>query len=230
MARAWPRAGAMARCISGTRSPGEKLRVLHAHEVLLRTVAFSSDGTRLAGWQADGKVTIWNVATGALVAELVHPGAVTEGAWSPDDRLLAVGHEDGTVTFSETQTGSPIVSFQAQTDLIYDLAWSPDSTRIATSSASDFFVNVWDVASQQKVLGPLRHSHAITAIAWEPNGQRIASGGMDQAVKIWDATAGREIVTLRGHDDAITSIAWGSDGRLATAGHQGTLNIWDFTP
>ena len=206
---------------------GQKLRVLQAHELPLRTVAFSSDGTRLAAWEAGGAVTIWNLETGTLVAEVVHPGAVTEGAWSPDDRLLASGHEDGTITFSEARTGAPIVSLPAHANAIYDLAWSPDSTRIATSSESDFFVNVWDVASQQKVLGPLRHSHGITSIAWEPNGQRIAAGGFDQAIKVWDATAGREIVTLRGHDDPITSIAWGPDGRLATAGSDGTMKVWD---
>jgi len=206
---------------------GEKLRVLKAHDVPLRTVAFSSDGTRLAAWETRGTVTIWNVENGVLVAEVLHPGAVTEGAWSPDDRLLASGHENGTVTFSATQTGAPIVALQAHANAIYDLAWSPDSTRIATSSESDFFVNVWEVASQQKVLGPLRHSHGITSIAWEANGQRIAAGGFDQAVKLWDATTGREIVTLRGHDDPITSIAWGPDGRLATAGGDGSMKVWD---
>jgi eukaryotic-like serine/threonine-protein kinase len=206
---------------------GEKLRVLQVHELPLRTVAFSSDGTRLAAWEAGGKITIWNVQTGTLVAEVVHPGDVTEGAWSPDDRLLASGHGDGTVTFSETRTGAPIVSLQAHADSIYDLAWSPDSRRIATTSASDFFVNVWDVASQQKVLGPLRHSHEITSIAWEPNGQRIVSAGMDFAIKVWDAAAGREVVTLRGHGETITSIAWGPDGRLATAGSDGSMKVWD---
>jgi WD40 repeat protein/serine/threonine protein kinase len=206
---------------------GKKLRVLQAHKLLLRTVVFSSDGTRLAAWEAGGTITIWNVDTGALVTEVVHPGAVTEGAWSPDDRLLASGHEDGTVTLCATQTGAPVVSLHAHGNAIYDLAWSPDSTRIATSSESDFYVNVWDVASQQKVLGPLRHSHGITSIAWEPNGQRIASGGFDQALKLWDATTGREIVTLRGHDDTITSIAWGPDGRLASAGGDGSIKVWD---
>ena len=206
---------------------GEKLRVLQAHEILLRTVAFSSDGRRLAAWEAGGTITIWNVETGTPLAEIVHPGAISEGAWSPDDRLLASGHEDGTVTFSETQTGAPIASLQAQADRIYDLAWSPDSTRIATTSANDFFVNVWEVASQQKVLGPLRHSHGITSIAWEPNGRRIASGGMDQALKVWDAASGGEIVTLRGHDDPISSIAWGPDARLATAGSDGSMKVWD---
>ena len=49
------------------------------------------------------------------------------------------------------------------------------------------------------VLGPLRHSHEITSVAWEPDGQRLATGSIDQSVKIWNATTGREDLTLRGH-------------------------------
>lgn len=208
---------------------GEKLRVFQAHHSPIRSVAFSSDGMRLAAWEVDGVITVWEAETGRLIAEIVHPGVVTEGVWSPDDKLLASGHGDGTVTFSGTQTGDGIVSLRAQTDEIYDLAWSPDSTRIASTSANDLFVTVWEVATQKKVLGPLRHSHGIPSIAWAPDAKRIATGSFDQTIKVWDTVTGREVVTLRGHEDSVTSLAWGPDGRLASGGSDGSMRIWDST-
>ena len=212
--------------VSDTGS-GKEIAVFQANESPLVAVAFSSDGTHLAAWAMAGTITIWAAETGRIVAKMVHPGAVSEGAWSPDDKLLACGHGDGTVTFSGTQGGSPIVSLRAHGDGIHELAWSPDSTRIASTSASDFFVSIWDVASQQKVLGPLRHSHEISSIAWEGDGKRIATGSFDETIKIWDAVTGRETVTLRGHEDSIHSLAWGPDGRLASGGSDGAMKIWD---
>ena len=67
------------------------------------------------------------------------------------------------------------------------------------------------------VLGPLRHSHEITSVAWEPDGQRLATGSLDKTVKIWNATTGRELVTLRGHDGAVDFTRMGS-GRPAGLG------------
>src|SRR5262249_15436651 len=89
-----------------------------------------------------------------------------------------------------------------------------------------FFVSIWEVASQKRILGPLRHSHGITSIAWEPAGKRLATGSMDETVKIWNATTGHEDATLRGHPTSITSLAWGPGGRLASGGGDGSLRIW----
>lgn len=206
---------------------GKGSRVLHTRETPLTAVAYSSDGTSLAAWGTSGTVTIWDSAGDRLIAEIVHPGDVTAGAWSPNDKLFALGHGNGVVTFSTAESRSTIISLRAQTDQIYDVAWSPDSTRVATTSANDFFVNVWNVPYQQKVLEPLRHSHGITSIAWEPNGARIATGSADETVKLWDAGTGQEEVTLRGQFERMTSLTWGADGRLAAGGGDGSVRIWD---
>ncbi len=209
-----------------TRS-GEEIRTFPARRTPVCGVAFSSDGTRLAAWETGGTITLWEAETGRLAAEIVHPAAITAAAWSPDDQVLAAGHADGTTTFSGTRPGDPIVSLPTHPYLVYDLAWSPDSTRIATTGANDFLVSIWHVASRQKVVGPLRHSHGITTIAWEPDGRRLATGSYDETVKIWEAATGRELVTLRGQAITVTSVAWGPHGGLASGGADGSLKIWD---
>jgi eukaryotic-like serine/threonine-protein kinase len=67
---------------------------------------------------------------------------------------------------------------------------------------------VWEGASEKMVLGPLRHSHGIASVAWEPDGQRLATGSVDETVKIWDATTGREELTLRGYRETVLSLSW----------------------
>lgn len=208
-------------------SCGRKLQDLRGQRSAILSVAFSSDSARLAVFAFDGTIEIWDANTGQMTAKVAHPGNVSAGAWSPDDQFLACGHANGTVTISGTQKDAKIVTLQAHPDAVYHLEWSPDSARIASTSSSDFFVSIWEVASKRLVLGPLRHSHGITAMAWAPDGQRLTTGSIDETVKIWDARTGRETVTLRGHIASITSLAWGPNGALASGGSDGSLRIWN---
>jgi WD40 repeat protein/tetratricopeptide (TPR) repeat protein/tRNA A-37 threonylcarbamoyl transferase component Bud32 len=205
---------------------GRKLQVLRGQQSPVASVAFCSDGTRVAAWGLRGTINIWDASTGRLTANLAHPGAVGAGAWSPDDKLLAAGHGDGTVTVSGTRAGDPIVTLRAHVAAVTSLAWSPDSSRLASTS-QDFTAKIWEVASGRMVLGPLRHSHEVTSVAWEPEGQRLATGSIDETVKIWDATTGHDVLTLRGHVWTVTSLSWGPDGRLASGSSDGSVNLWN---
>ncbi len=207
-----------------TRS-GRELGVFRGHKSPVRSVTYSSDGLRLASWEKTGTIKIWDVNTGRLIADVPQAGDVTAGAWSPDDKLLASGHEDGTVTISATHAGGKVVTLSGHVAQIHDLAWSPDGTRIASASR-DFTARVWEFASEKMVLGPLRHGHEINAVAWEPGGQRLATGSVDCSVKIWNAITGREDLTLRGNSDVVNSLAWGPQGRLSSAGNDGSVRIW----
>ena len=207
---------------------GRELHVLREHKSPVQAVAFSYDGKRVAAWGTLGTIRIWDAGTGQLTEDVVHAGpVVTAGAWSPDNKTLATGHFDGTVTLSGAHKGAKTAKLRAHVDWIYHLAWSPDSARLASTSANDFFVSIWDAATHKMVLGPLRHSHGITTIEWEPGGQRLATGSMDETTKIWNANTGYEEVILRGQRSSVTSLAWGPDGRLAAGGGDGSMRVWN---
>ena len=204
---------------------GVELKVLRGHRSQIWSVAYSSGGTRLAAWAFDGSIKFWDANTGRLTGDVAHPSGVTCGAWSPDDRLLASGHGDGTVTISGADSGDRILTLRGHRRQIHALAWSPDGSRLASTS-QDFTTRIWDVASEKMALGPLRHNHEITSVAWEPDGQRLATGSFDHAVKVWSAATGREELILRGHIDVVDSLAWAPDGRLASGGGDGKVRIW----
>ena len=204
---------------------GRELGVLPGHKSPVMSVAYSSDGARLAGWGTDGTIKIWEVSSGRMVADKAHPGDVTAGAWSPDDNRLAAGHDDGSVTISGIHAGDEIATLRGHSAIVLNLAWSSDGTQLATTSF-DCTVRIWEIASEKTVVGPLRHTHITTSVAWDPNGKRLATGSMDQTVKIWDTATGREELTLRGHVDAVSSLAFGPEGRLASGGNDGSVRIW----
>jgi WD40 repeat protein len=75
------------------------------------------------------------------------------------------------------------------------------------------------------------------AVAYSPDGKRLAAGGLDRVIHVWDALTGKELFTCRGHAWGITCLAFSSDGqRLASGDGSGTglpgkgeVRLWDAT-
>jgi serine/threonine protein kinase/WD40 repeat protein len=75
------------------------------------------------------------------------------------------------------------------------------------------------------------HQAPVTAVAFNPNGRRLASGSTDGTIKIWDLQLGLEALTLHGHTNTVTALVFSPDGeRLFSGGADGRIDVWDATP
>jgi WD40 repeat protein len=61
------------------------------------------------------------------------------------------------------------------------------------------------------------HSGWVTAVAFSPDGKRLASGSWDQTVKFWDVRTGRELANFSDDHKGIQAIAYSRDGRWLAA-------------
>ncbi len=107
------------------------------------------------------------------------------------------------------------------------LAWSPDSSRIA-SGGYDGSMHVWDAVTSTTIFIYRGHLDPVVAVAWSPDGTRLASGSLDHTVKVWDLFTGREILTYRGHTNFVQAIAWSPDSSHIVSGSEDTtVQVWD---
>ena len=77
------------------------------------------------------------------------------------------------------------------------------------------------------------HTQRVNAVAWSPDGKRIASvsgyvpvGRTDNTVQVWDATTGNAY-TYNGHSRPVTGVTWSPDGKyLASSSVDKTVQVW----
>ncbi|XP_074487309.1 echinoderm microtubule-associated protein-like 6 isoform X4 [Sebastes fasciatus] len=109
-------------------------------------------------------------------------------------------------------------------DDIISLAIHPDKIQVATGQVGkDPFICIWDTYAMQTV-SILRdvHTHGVACLAFDSDGQRLVSVGLDakNTLCVWDWRRGRVLATATGHSDRIFDVAWDpcQSSRLVSCG------------
>jgi len=197
--------------------------------------SFSDLGAAVSAvaWKTDGNELFVGTLGNSVHEALLSGNSVTGRnahvtvlalALSPDGQHLATGLESGNiaVTNLQEQPRRPVV-YSGHTRPVRALAWSSDSSMLASGSA-DTTAQIWDVATGRSI-HTLQHSEAVNGVAWDPTSTgRLTTASADGNVRLWNVA--RETSTVYGgHGGAVTSVAWGSNG-LASGSADTNIIIW----
>jgi WD40 repeat protein/transcriptional regulator with XRE-family HTH domain len=120
------------------------------------------------------------------------------------------------------------LAWQAHTDTIRALAFSPNGGTLATGSW-DGSIKLWDIETGA-LFWTSWFSDNIESLAFAPDGRTLASGGDDATVQLWDAHTGAHLQALTSQSGPVFALAWSPDGRLlASGGIDGGIRLWELS-
>ncbi|HEY6620569.1 MAG TPA: protein kinase [Steroidobacteraceae bacterium] len=162
---------------------------------------------------SDGAVP---VAQGIILEVLTNPkfaGTRTPDALSVFQEIRAADAELAVLT--------------GHTDQVRSAVYSPDGTRIVTSS-TDRTARIWDARTGAQLAVLTGHGDRVRSAVYSPDGTRIVTASWDKTARIWDAYSGKELAVLVGHENYVVSAVYSPDGtRIITASYDKTARIWD---
>ncbi|HIK42638.1 serine/threonine-protein kinase [Thermoleptolyngbya sp. M55_K2018_002] len=212
---------------------GTQTRTLAGHTDVVTAIAFAPDST-LYSASRDKTIRQWLPHTGEAIATFSsHKAAVEAIALHPQQPILVSGGAEGAVKIWHTGTRELLRTLSGHGAQVSAIALPPES---ATAQSSTVLSGSWDMSLKLRNLhaGGLRynltgHLLPITALSCNPSARLLSTASHDTTVKIWSLETGALQATLTGHTAAVESVAFLSEKRLASAGRDGTIRLWQVS-
>ncbi len=184
-------------------------------------VAFSPDGRWIASTDGNTSLQVHDAETGQERATLTnHPSRLTALEFDADGKRLAVGFDEQIKVWSwaeAREVASIPCRFSPQA-----LAFSPDGSKLAAVGTGTFDVanrlpqpglgQVWETASGKLLFDLPRNDLRIVAVAFSPDGSKLATSSWDRTARLVDASNGKELFALRGHSSYVNGVGFSPDG------------------
>lgn len=199
---------------------GHKAEVVGAVEVPVLNELWSADRT--------GMLLRWSLGDQGAVSEPYMPMQVKGGATSmviqPSGRMVAIG-SPGSIDLYDVEGGDGTRTVQINgTPSV--LAFSRDGHILAFGLESGA-VGYYNMNTGRQDTIQV-HQSRVSALAFSPNGQYLASGSYDRTMRIWRLSRLMEPpVVLKGHLSWVTGLGFSKDSQvLYSVSRDKTMRVW----
>lgn len=214
-------------------STWELKRYLTGNYSMMDSIDWSGNGNFLGAVSATGnyqysKLVIWDTSTWGETIILLDSRTI-HMEWHPNNDSLATAQADNTVRILDKE-GHQIRILNDHNDGVNRVRWSPQANLITSTSTDGIFIydtSSWNIQGKIEFYN---HTRRNDDIAWNPEGNEIAStsGSFPSAITIFSIESYDWITELFGQDQRITKLSWNIDNDLlASSSSDGTIMIWN---
>eukprot|EP01133_Synstelium_polycarpum_P003452 gene3452-3926_t len=145
-------------------------------------------------------------------------------------QLIVVGSSNGHFTLHQMPEYGELYRLNISSAAITSVAINPTGEWLAFGCKELGQLLVWEWRSETYVLKQQGHAYAMSALAYSPDGQTVATGGDDGKVKIWNAASGFCFVTFHEHEAPITAVKFSPANQAAiySASMDGSVRAFDL--
>ncbi len=204
------------------------VKQLPGHSASVNTLAFNSNGERLASGGSDALIYLWKLSSDEKQQLKGHLDVVTHVEFDSNDEFLASASWDKTVRLWNIKSDKPSKPdiLEGHSAAVNTFAFSPDGKTLVSGSL-DNSIRLWDVASKKEIKDLSIHSnHNVVAVAFSPNGQFFASAAWDKIVRLWDVQSAQKNQRFEGQASSVNIVAFGSDGTLISGSDDHGITAW----
>ncbi|HEY3242970.1 MAG TPA: hypothetical protein VGM03_06410, partial [Phycisphaerae bacterium] len=156
--------------------------------------SLSPDGGQLAVAHSSDSLSLWDCKTATMSRSIVTSAGFGCLSYSPDARSIVAGDAVGRITILAVDSGDERLSWDAHSQPVNAVAFSPDGTRLVSVGA-DRSVIVWDAATGAHLLTLEGRSHSVESLAFGEN--RIVAVGEEQATTWETRDASEQDLVIR---------------------------------
>jgi WD40 repeat protein/DNA-binding SARP family transcriptional activator len=191
-------------------------------------VAYSPDGQLIATGSEGGNISTFDAASGQTLRVIEgHAATITALDFDPSGSMLASGSVDGTARAWDVSTGHQFARIEVP-DQVWDVAFSPDGSTLATESWAGNSTHLWDPTTGELLrtfAEDLDDAGWPRSVDFSRDG-RLVAGEEAGSARVWRVQSGEILAEIP--QEWINALAFSpGGGYLVTGALDGSIRLWD---
>ena len=204
------------------------------------SLKFSCDGKYLAISDMSGKIRVYLIENLSLFWSYDIQTDLESLSWHPSCNVLFCGTNEGQFMMFKISTNEIKIMYNGDNCILSCFIILKDGTR-AACCYNNGNIRIWDLKSAQPLFNMVKsHENDIICLDLSPDGNLLATAGLDMKVRITHTTTGKLIWTFQldsmkkdnennNIEDSIESVAFCKSLLIiACATLNGEINVWDL--
>lgn len=201
---------------------GHRVATLPGHNFGTTSVTWRYDSAVVATGGQDGKVRIWDPATGeqrhvleagALWVETVTFATRKDWLVSAAGRVLRLWDSDGAL----------LTEYPSHPSTISDVAWQKDEPFFTSAAYGQLAIFR---PGEPEPFKKFAWKGSILRVVWSPDSSYVATGNQDASVHFWYRKSGKDL-EMSGYAGKVRELAWDATSRYLATGGSPVVTVWD---